>query len=422
VEKGRTKSSVGWDRDGTRTDSELEFSVSSAPSSGGDFYQLEAEINGARGGHLLNSFLGLIDSFSNFHHDRPNHVSQWSQWTRPSGGIFGNKRPNEGTNRPNGVNILPNPPSNRPNNANNLQVCSPSNPCGKGYGDCETDQDCLRGLFCGKNNCKGEFGSHSPEGILWERKDDCCTDDSNYCNLADVFPSSRRSCCSPSKPCAFSHGDCDKDSDCRAGLVCGDNNCKDFHNEAGDKDDCCTYAENGGSSSNGVHGPNGGSSSNNSNGVNGPNGGNQPCSPTNQCGKGVGDCETDKDCHEGLFCGKNNCKGEFGGRSPEGSLWDEKDDCCTDNKDYCNQADLFPWWRTTCCTPETPCRFSHGDCDKDEECAQNLVCGDNNCKDFHVEAGQKDDCCTYPEYRSKRSRETEKFSGDQVIQLSKHDE
>ena len=44
----------------------------------------------------------------------------------------------------------------------------------------------------------------------------------------------------------------------------------------------------------------------------------------------------------------------------------------------------------SCCSPSSPCGLREGDCDHDNECAGDLVCGDNNCA-----AGDSDmDCCT----------------------------
>ena len=45
-------------------------------------------------------------------------------------------------------------------------------------------------------------------------------------------------CCTPYNKCAADEGDCDSDSDCQDGLVCGKNNCPDKPGfEKGD--DCC---------------------------------------------------------------------------------------------------------------------------------------------------------------------------------------
>ena len=44
----------------------------------------------------------------------------------------------------------------------------------------------------------------------------------------------------------------------------------------------------------------------------------------------------------------------------------------------------------SCCTSSSPCGLREGDCDLDDECAGDLVCGDNNCA-----AGDSNmDCCT----------------------------
>ena len=40
--------------------------------------------------------------------------------------------------------------------------------CGEGEGDCDGDEDCQPGLFCGQDNCIG-FGPS------FDKSDDCCT-------------------------------------------------------------------------------------------------------------------------------------------------------------------------------------------------------------------------------------------------------
>ena len=51
-----------------------------------------------------------------------------------------------------------------------------------------------------------------------------------------------------------------------------------------------------------------------------------------------------------------------------------------------------------CCESEDPewdkCTEGQGDCDSDSGCAGNLVCGKNNCRDYHSDASPNDDCCT----------------------------
>ena len=46
-----------------------------------------------------------------------------------------------------------------------------------------------------------------------------------------------------------------------------------------------------------------------------------------------------------------------------------------------------------CCSPETPCMLGEGDCENDSDCNGNLVCGNNNCKQFGSIFHEKDDCC-----------------------------
>ena len=41
-----------------------------------------------------------------------------------------------------------------------------------------------------------------------------------------------------------------------------------------------------------------------------------------------------------------------------------------------------------CCTINDPCKLGDGDCDRDVECAGQLVCGNDNCP-----WGDQDDCC-----------------------------
>ena len=48
-------------------------------------------------------------------------------------------------------------------------------------------------------------------------------------------------CCTSANKCREMDGDCDSDSDCEAGLVCGINNCpKKYGDEWNDSDDCCS--------------------------------------------------------------------------------------------------------------------------------------------------------------------------------------
>jgi len=152
-------------------------------------------------------------------------------------------------------------------------------------------------------------------------------------------------CCSEAAPCGLGEGDCDTDEECAGPLVCGDNNC-----EGGDyRMDCCQEK---------VCLP----------GLNDWT----CCTESSPCGLGNGDCDSDIDCQGILVCGDNNC-----------ADGDYRMDCC--QKKPCNPEDND--WH--CCTKDAPCAAGGGDCDHDEECEGDLVCGNANC-----EAGEISmDCC-----------------------------
>ena len=47
-----------------------------------------------------------------------------------------------------------------------IDCCTPEKPCDLNHGDCDTNEDCKGGLFCGNNNCGEDF--------TWSGAD-CCT-------------------------------------------------------------------------------------------------------------------------------------------------------------------------------------------------------------------------------------------------------
>lgn len=91
--------------------------------------------------------------------------------------------------------------------------CRDCGPCGDGEGDCDRDTDCSAGLFC-VDNVGAAHGFAA--GI-----DVCQASDGavSSCPLPAGHPHYCRDC----GPCARGEGDCDRDSDCRAGLSCVDN-------------------------------------------------------------------------------------------------------------------------------------------------------------------------------------------------------
>jgi len=170
-----------------------------------------------------------------------------------------------------GQNLKP-PPGQRCSgrNFNGRRCCTPEQPCGKGEGDCDGPLDggvndghegCQGDLVCGSNNCL-KFG------LYFHEKDDCCDEPDSIATPRPPpvivpgtpleppagqkcrgrnYPPGRR-CCTPDSPCGEGEGDCDGAGDggvndgdrgCKAGLVCGSNNCKKFGAYYHEKDDCC---------------------------------------------------------------------------------------------------------------------------------------------------------------------------------------
>ena len=48
-----------------------------------------------------------------------------------------------------------------------------------------------------------------------------------------------------------------------------------------------------------------------------------------------------------------------------------------------------------CCTADTPCGIGEGDCDSDDQCSGDLICGHDNCgTGFSYWTGSEEyDCC-----------------------------
>jgi len=173
-------------------------------------------------------------------------------------------------------------------------------------------------------------------------------------------------CCSDSNKCGEGHGDCDSDSHCQAGLICGKNNCK---GSSFDKEDDCCYRPTFNLWPKRCTGQDNGC-----------------CTESNPCDVEEGDCDKDSHCLAGLKCGTNNCKGSSFDTGKDG------DDCC-----YRPAPTPFSSLRCTgqddgCCTESNPCDEGEGDCDKDSHCQAGLKCGSDNCK-FGDDG---DDCCYLP--------------------------
>ena len=58
----------------------------------------------------------------------------------------------------------------------------------------------------------------------------------------------------------------------------------------------------------------------------------------------------------------------------------------------------------TCCTPNNKCGELEGDCDRDSDCDDGLMCGIDNCKritgirDSVIDWDDTDDCCVKGKY------------------------
>ncbi len=107
----------------------------------------------------------------------------------------------------NGTNPPPPPGCTLP--TGNGRFCTECGPCGNGEGDCDNDGECAAGLSC-VDNVGAQFG-FAP-GVDVCMGEATCTANPGVGNFCDVCG-----------PCGNGEGDCDRDSDCAAGLVCVDN-------------------------------------------------------------------------------------------------------------------------------------------------------------------------------------------------------
>eukprot|EP00121_Abeoforma_whisleri_P011094 Awhi_evm1s10234 len=105
------------------------------------------------------------------------------------------------------------------------------------------------------------------------------------------------------------------------------------------------------------------------------------CSTASKCNFGEGDCDKNSHCKGDLVCGYNNCQWT------EGSTFD----CCT--RKCASDASSHSG---SCCTTSDPCKIGEGDCDDDNDCEGDLVCGFNNCESEFNWGNDKStwDCCT----------------------------
>ena len=96
------------------------------------------------------------------------------------------------------------------------------------------------------------------------------------------------------------------------------------------------------------------------------------------CSENEGDCDSDNHCHQGLFCGSNNCDSSLNLGA---------------NADCCYYHSLLG--SQDFCTTDHPCIINQGDCDSYDDCQGHLACGSHNCNSslgFDLDV----DCCYLP--------------------------
>ncbi len=96
--------------------------------------------------------------------------------------------------------------------------CSATCPCGHGGGDCDSNADCMPGLVCGT-----DLG---PAFDMTSTTDVCVP---SACSTGTLLSADF---CTAACPCGHGGGDCDDDSQCMPGLVCGTDNGPEFGGSA----------------------------------------------------------------------------------------------------------------------------------------------------------------------------------------------
>ena len=234
-------------------------------------------------------------------------------------------------------------------------------------------------------------------------------------------------CNNPAALCVGGEGDCDADSQCVSGLVCGVDNGPNFgmilnydvcvppHCENGVLDadetvtdcggaDCGTFCANVCASL-----P--------------PNGTVDHCTLGCPCPAREGDCDGDAQCQSGLVCGADNGP-SFG----MGNAYDvcvvphcengvrDADETITD----CGGVDCGSICDAGCgalpvngqlghCSADCPCPATEGDCNADSECQSGLVCGADNGPSFGLDHAY--DVCVVP-HCNNRVRDVDETATD----------
>lgn len=109
------------------------------------------------------------------------------------------------------------------------------------------------------------------------------------------------------------------------------------------------------------------------------------CSAACPCSAGEGDCDRNSDCNPGLTCVMNI--GQPLGQHRSLDL------CMAPDMEHCHRNMQNGAWAY--CSAACPCQEGEGDCDRDSECRDDLVCGRDNGQQFGFPANA--DVCVPPE-------------------------
>jgi len=257
--------------------------------------------------------------------------------------------------------------------------------------------------------------------------------------------------CSPSNQCEIGGGDCDNNSDCKEGLICGEDNCKTWHPQAHQAADCCMEDPNAKKC------PDGWTKYEDacylvvkkSNTFDGANKDCQKKMPGAQLPS------VHSDAKNRFLTNLVGPKAAFyigGSRPKRGHLpyakwkfswtWTDSSEWCFTNWAHGRPYTKYQTWpdcvvsitqrwvdyycgtmlpafvceyRLTAekpgcssetsalgpgsnadwefCTPSNQCGIGGGDCDNNSDCKNGLICGTNNCRTWHPQAHYAADCC-----------------------------
>jgi hypothetical protein len=156
--------------------------------------------------------------------------------------------------------------------------CTPAKKCTICQGDCDRDADCAKGLRCFQRNGKTIVHGCQSGGSGDATNYDYCFNQQRLHNYGGTG-------CTPTKPCDACAGDCDTDSDCKAGLMCFQRNGLTLVHGCLPGTQHDTFHYDYCYSATALH-----------------NYGGTGCTAAKKCAKCAGDCDRDTDCLPGLHC------------------------------------------------------------------------------------------------------------------------